>query len=96
MPVSLSPYSKDELPRVLSSLKQYKKMLKEMGGRASTYFFIPKERNFRAEYDASMDVTLVESYIVAAFDKHFGIKATPADIRLIKNPTLISGARIFA
>lgn len=96
MSVSLSSYSKDELPKVLSSLKQYKKMLKEMGGRASTYFFADSTKNYRAEYDATMDATLAESYIIAAFEKHFGIKVTPADIKITKNSSLVSGARIFS
>lgn len=96
MTVSLSSYSKDELPKVLQSLKQYKKMLKEMGGRASVYFFTAKDKNYRAEYDTTMDITLVELYVVAAFDKQFGLKVAKEDIRFIPNSALVSGARIFA
>lgn len=71
MSISLSSYSKDELPKILSSLKQYKKMLKEMGDRASMYFLTDSSVNYRVEYDATMEKTLVESYVLAAFEKHF-------------------------
>jgi hypothetical protein len=96
MSVSLSSYTKDELPQVLHSLKQYKKMLKEMGKRASTYFFTDANKNFRAEYDPTMDIALVEAYVIAAFAKHFDIKLTKEDIRFFPHPDLVSGARIFA
>lgn len=96
MSVPLSSYSKDELPQVLHSLKQYKRMLKEMGKRASTYFFAGNTKNYRAEYDATMDISLVESYVIASFEKHFGVQLTKSDIKFLANPALISGARIFA
>lgn len=96
MSVSLSSFSKTELPEVLRSLKSYKKMLKEMGGRASVYFFTDVKKNYRAEYDATMDMSLVESYVLAAFQKHFDVQLTKEDIRFTANTSLISGARIFA
>lgn len=95
MSVSLSPYSRDELPKILHSLKEYKKMLKEVGGRADVYFFTPAEKNFRAEYDPTMDISLVESYVLAAFASYFGQKLTKEDIKFSPNPALISGARLF-
>lgn len=96
MSVSLSPYSRDELSGLLRSLKQYKKMLREMGSRASTAFFIPKDKNFRVEYDPTMDMDMVTSYAIAAFDTYFSQKLTPTDIRFQENTSLISGARIFS
>lgn len=96
MSVSLSSYSKDELPEVLRSLKHYKKMLKEMGGRATLYFFTDSAKNYRAEYDATMDISLAQSYVIAAFEKHFDAKITKEDIKFTTNPALVSGARIFA
>lgn len=71
-------------------------MLKEMGKRASVYFFTDATKNFRAEYDATMDISLVQSYVIAAFSQHFGAKLVKEDIKFLANPTLVSGARIFA
>ena len=67
-----------------------------MGGRASSYFFVAKDKNYRAEYDATMDSELALSYIIAAFDKHFGVSLQKDDIKCAKNPALVSGARIFS
>lgn len=96
MSLSLSSYSKEELPKVLKSLKEYKKMLKEMWARATLYFFTDASKNYRAEYSETMDINLAESYIIAAFDKHFWVKLTRDDINFTVNPTLVSGARIFS
>jgi hypothetical protein len=96
MSALVSTYSRDELPQILRSLKQYKKMLREMGSRASVAFFIPKDKNFRVEYDPTMDKDMVIAYTIAAFDTYFSQKLTALDIRFHENPALISGARIFA
>lgn len=96
MTTSLSSLSNSEIPEVLLSLKSYRKMLKEMGARASVYFFTPVGKNYRAEYDPTMDMALVENYVLAAFQKNFDVKLTLSDIRLAPNTTLVSGARIFS
>lgn len=96
MSVSLSSYSKTELPQVLHSLKTYKKMLKEMGSRATQYFFTDMSQSYRAEYDPTMESSLVESYVLAAFQKYFDLTLTLADIRLEPNTSLVSGVRVFA
>lgn len=96
MTTSLSSLSKSEIPEVLLALKSYRKMLKEMGTRASTFFFTPVGKNYRAEYDSTMDIALVEEYVLSAFQKNFGVQVTAADVRMTPNSTLVSGARIFA
>ena len=96
MSASISSYSKTELPEVLSSLKTYKKMLKEMGSRASKYFFTDMTKSYRVEYDPTMESSLVESYVLAAFAKYFDLSLTLSDIRLDPNASLVSGVRVFA
>lgn len=71
MSVSLAAFSKKELPETLRSLKQYKKMLKEMGNRATMYFSSDMEKNYRSEYDPKMEKSLVESYALSAFQQYF-------------------------
>ena len=96
MSVSLSSYSKTELPEVLASLKAYKKMLKEMGSRAGKYFFTDMSKSYRAEYDPTMESSLVESYVIAAYSKYFDLSLSIADVQVEPNPSLVSGVRVFA
>ena len=57
MSASISSYSKTELPEVLSSLKTYKKMLKEMGSRASKYFFTDMTKSYAKYFDLSLTLS---------------------------------------
>jgi hypothetical protein len=96
MSASLSSIPAPELPHVLHALKSYRKMLKEMWDRASSYFFTDMSRNYRAQYDPSMDMALVESYVLATFASQFALTLSVSDIAFSPNTSLVSGVRVFA